>query len=51
MVLAQTQIRRLLEQNRRPRYESTQLLTKVPKTYDGEKRQALQKMLLGKLDI
>jgi hypothetical protein len=40
MVLAQKQIRRPVEQKRRPGYESTQLrmfLTKAPKTYDGEK--------------
>jgi hypothetical protein len=39
-----------VEQNRRPRYESTYFLTKVPKTYNGEKT-ASSKNVLGKVDI
>jgi hypothetical protein len=42
MVLAQKHIQRPVGQNRRPRYESTQIcpldfFRKVPKTYNGEK--------------
>jgi hypothetical protein len=53
MVLAQKQTWRPVEQNRRPRYESTQLhsphfLQRCQK-YTMEKRQPLQQMLLGKV--
>jgi hypothetical protein len=40
MIPAQTQPWRP-KQNRRPRYESTQWLPEVPKTYDGEKTASL----------
>jgi hypothetical protein len=57
MVLAQKQIWRPVEQNRKPRYESTQL--QLPQTgfwqrgqkHMMEKRQPLQQKFLGKLDI
>jgi hypothetical protein len=54
MVLAQKQIWRLVEQNRGPRYESTQLcppyfLQRCQKHM--ENRHPLQQMLLGKVVI
>jgi hypothetical protein len=55
MVLAQKQTRRLVECNRGPRYESTQLypphFSQRHKKYMMEKRQLLQQMLLGKVVI
>jgi hypothetical protein len=55
MALGQRQTWRPIEQNRRPRYESTQLhpsefWQRCPK-HMMEKRQTLQQMLLGKLQI
>jgi hypothetical protein len=55
MALAQKQTWRPVEQNRGPRYESTQLylphfLQRCQK-YMMEKRQLLQQMLLGKVVI
>jgi hypothetical protein len=54
MVLARKQIWRLVEQNRRPRYESVQLhppFWQRSQKCKMEKRQPIQLMLLGKLDI
>jgi hypothetical protein len=56
MVLAQKQTGRPVEQSRGPRYESTQVcppvfLTKATKTCAGKKRQPIQQILLGKLNI
>jgi hypothetical protein len=55
MVLVQNQIWSLVEQNRGPRYESTQLCPpnfwQRCQKHMMEKRQPLQQMLLGKLDI
>jgi hypothetical protein len=55
MTLAQKQICKPVEQNRRARYESTQLhppdfLTKAPKTYHGEKT-GFSTYVAGKLGI